>query len=54
MRFLRIPASFVLLDGTPDTSQPGCAQYGQTCTTAAECCNGIPCSSGRCLEQIIL
>lgn len=40
--------------GAPDTSQPGCAQYGQTCTSAAECCNGVPCTGGRCVEQIIL
>jgi hypothetical protein len=34
---------------------PGqCAEYGQLCATAADCCNGIPCSGGRCVDQIIL
>jgi hypothetical protein len=23
-----------------------CAQYGQSCTINADCCNGIPCSAG--------
>ena len=39
--------------GTTDTSTPGCAEYGQLCTTSADCCNGITCSSGRCADQII-
>jgi hypothetical protein len=26
-----------------------CAAYGQMCTTQADCCNGVPCSSvGKC------
>ncbi len=25
-----------------------CALYGQTCTDSAECCAGVPCTSGRC------
>jgi hypothetical protein len=25
-----------------------CAQFGQICQTAADCCNGLPCASGRC------
>jgi hypothetical protein len=40
--------------GTPDGSTPGCAEYGQTCTVAGDCCNGVPCSGGRCADQIIL
>jgi hypothetical protein len=28
----------------------GCALYGQICTTAADCCNGVPCTGGRCEE----
>jgi hypothetical protein len=40
--------------GTPDSGTPPppppitCAQYGQICTVNSDCCNGIPCSSGRC------
>jgi hypothetical protein len=26
----------------------GCALYGQICTTASDCCNGVTCSDGRC------
>jgi hypothetical protein len=25
-----------------------CAQYGQICQTAANCCSGLPCTNGRC------
>jgi hypothetical protein len=39
--------------GTPDTSTPGCAEYGQLCSTGADCCNGITCLNGRCMDQII-
>jgi hypothetical protein len=39
--------------GTPDASTPGCAEYGQLCATGADCCNGITCLSGRCMDQII-
>jgi hypothetical protein len=31
--------------GGPDA---GCSLYGQLCTTAAQCCNGVPCTLGRC------
>ncbi len=31
--------------GTPDAS---CALYGQQCTTSGDCCNGVPCTNGRC------
>jgi hypothetical protein len=31
--------------GGPDAS---CALYGQICTTSADCCNGVPCTNGRC------
>jgi hypothetical protein len=27
---------------------PSCALYGQLCSTSAQCCNGVPCSGGRC------
>ena len=41
-------------DGGPtDTSTPGCAEYGQLCTTGADCCNGITCWNGRCMDEII-
>jgi hypothetical protein len=25
-----------------------CALYGQICTVAGDCCNGVPCTAGRC------
>jgi hypothetical protein len=25
-----------------------CALYGQICSTGADCCNGVPCTAGRC------
>jgi hypothetical protein len=31
---------------------PGCTLYGQTCTAAAQCCDGIPCTNGRCIYPI--
>jgi hypothetical protein len=31
------------------TVDAGCALYGQICTTAGDCCNGVPCTAGRCL-----
>jgi hypothetical protein len=34
--------------GTPDSGS--CALYGQQCTTSADCCNGIPCTAGRCVS----
>jgi len=40
--------------GTPDSSTPGCAEYGQTCKTDSDCCNGVSCSGGTCMDQIIL
>jgi hypothetical protein len=30
----------------------GCSLYGQVCTTSAQCCNGIPCTMGHCVEPI--
>lgn len=50
--------------GTPDAgvtdAPPVCAEYGQTCTSSADCCNGITCwwadldaGVGRCMDQII-
>jgi hypothetical protein len=34
--------------GSSGAPAPGCSQYGQICTTASDCCSGLPCSSGRC------
>jgi hypothetical protein len=31
----------------PDAGKT-CALYGQICTTTADCCNGVPCTGGRC------
>ncbi len=39
--------------GTIDASAPGCAQYGQVCTSMADCCNGITCWNGRCMDAVI-
>jgi hypothetical protein len=36
-------------DAGTDAPPPGCAQYGQQCTTSAECCDGVPCTGGRCV-----
>lgn len=30
----------------------GCAFYGQSCTTASDCCNNVPCTGGRCVVPI--
>ena len=38
--------------GTTPSTDAGtttCAQYGQTCSGAGSCCNGVPCNGGRCL-----
>jgi hypothetical protein len=39
-------------DGGIPTTDAGCALYGQVCTTASQCCYGLPCSSGRCEPPI--
>jgi hypothetical protein len=38
----------------PDTGPPPplCSEYGQTCTTVADCCNAVPCTSGFCVYPI--
>jgi hypothetical protein len=36
--------------GTPGDA--GCALYGQICSTASDCCNGVPCTGGRCESPI--
>jgi hypothetical protein len=32
-----------------DGGKPICAEYGQVCTTGADCCNSVPCTNGRCI-----
>jgi hypothetical protein len=39
--------------GVTDASAPGCAEYGQLCTVATDCCNNVTCWNGRCMDQII-
>jgi hypothetical protein len=34
--------------GTPTV----CSAYGQLCTSDGDCCNGVPCTSGRCVYPI--
>ncbi len=35
--------------GVPDGGAGTCATYGQICTASSDCCNGVPCSGGRCV-----
>ena len=30
------------------TTDAGCSAYGQLCTVSGDCCNGVPCTNGRC------
>lgn len=34
--------------GAVDSGTP-CSLFGQTCTVNANCCNGVPCTNGRCI-----
>jgi hypothetical protein len=38
-------------DAEPDAATP-CADYGQVCTLSSDCCNGVPCSGGRCFFNV--
>jgi hypothetical protein len=38
--------------GAPDGSVT-CSQYGQLCNVSSDCCNGVPCSGGRCQQTLI-
>jgi hypothetical protein len=40
--------------GPIDGPSLGCAEYGQACVTSADCCNGVSCWNGRCMDEIIL
>jgi hypothetical protein len=37
--------------GATDAAAPVCAEYGQQCTTSADCCSAIPCTRGRCITD---
>jgi hypothetical protein len=37
--------------GVVDSGVP-CSLYGQTCTTSSDCCNNVPCTSGRCIVPV--
>jgi hypothetical protein len=32
----------------PPPNTPGCVGYGKSCTQAADCCDGVPCSGSLC------
>ena len=36
----------------PPPVDAGCSLFGQVCTTAAQCCYGLPCTNGRCEAPI--
>jgi len=41
--------------GTPppyDGGPLGCAEYGQSCTTSADCCNSVACTNGTCYTPV--
>jgi hypothetical protein len=42
--------------GTTNPTTPGggttCSQYGQQCTSSAQCCNGTPCTGGYCVSGV--
>jgi hypothetical protein len=42
--------------GTTDagdaSTPPPCALYGQVCSTSGDCCNGVPCTNGRCVYPV--
>jgi hypothetical protein len=39
--------------GSGGTGTPVCSQYGQICTQASDCCNGIPCDQGICRLHVL-
>jgi hypothetical protein len=43
------PADVGIVDVAPDGPKPPCAEYGQVCTSNSDCCNGVPCTDGRCV-----
>jgi hypothetical protein len=36
----------------PPPPPPPCSEYGQSCSVAGDCCNGVPCTSGFCVYPI--
>jgi hypothetical protein len=40
--------------GVPLDAGPACAEYGQTCASASECCNSVPCWNGKCMYQVVV
>jgi hypothetical protein len=34
--------------GAPPPPDGGCASFGQLCSTSSDCCDGVPCTNGRC------
>ena len=39
--------------GSPTGGTGGtCSAYGQACDTTADCCNGVPCTNGFCIEDV--
>jgi hypothetical protein len=50
-----VPDSGAPDSGVPDVGVPdgpACALYGQQCKTAADCCNDVPCTNGRCVTPV--
>ena len=39
-------------EGGTGGTDAGCGLYGQLCTTSSDCCNGVPCTTGRCESPI--
>jgi hypothetical protein len=40
-------------DSAPvEAGPPPCALFGQICTAQGQCCNGVPCTNGRCQYPI--
>jgi hypothetical protein len=35
-------------DAPPPPPDGGCASFGQVCQVSSDCCNGVPCTNGRC------
>jgi hypothetical protein len=43
------------VDGASAVDGPAavCAEYGQACTTSADCCNAVTCWNSRCMDMIV-
>jgi hypothetical protein len=41
--------SLAIVPTQPESGNgPSCVDYGGSCTVGSECCNGVPCTNGRC------